>query len=50
VFPHPLFLLKNANKFRKNSNKLGKIGINLNDLTVVGREQSDLTYNSANYQ
>jgi len=30
VFPHPLFPLKNANKFRKNSNKLGKIGINWN--------------------
>jgi len=25
-----LFSLKNANKFRKNSNKLGKIGINWN--------------------
>jgi len=25
-----LFPLKNANKFRKNSNKLGKIGINWN--------------------
>ena len=28
--PHPLFPLKNANKFRRNSNKLGKIGINWN--------------------
>jgi len=28
AFPHPLFPLKNANKFRENSNKLGKIGIN----------------------
>ena len=43
----------------QNSNKLGKIGINWNrqwakqadcSLTVVGREQSDLTYNSTNYQ
>jgi len=52
-------ILQNLNKFRINSNKLGKIGINWNrqwakqagcDLTVVGREHSDLTYNSANYQ
>jgi len=52
-------ILQNSNKFRINSNKLGKIGINWSrqwakqagcDLTVGGREQSDLTYNSANYQ
>jgi len=52
-------ILQNSNKFRINSNKLGKIGINWNrqwakradcGLTVVGREHSDLTYNSANYQ
>jgi len=48
--PTPSLSIRNANKFRKKSNKLGKIGINWNGLTVVGREQSNLTYNSANYQ
>jgi len=52
-------ILQNSNKFRINSNKLGKIGINWNrqwakragcGLTVWGREHSDLTYNSTNYQ
>jgi len=48
-----LFSLKNSNKFRINSNKLGQMRIKLEQtcgLTLVGRKQSDLTYNSANYE
>jgi len=60
TFSHTLSFHSNSLKFTQklykiqiNSNKLGQMRIKLEQtcgLTVVGREQSDLTYNSTNYQ
>jgi len=51
--PTPSLSTQKFYKIQINSNKLGKMRIKLEQtcgLTVVGRKQSDLTYNSTNYE